>query len=207
MFITTAGGGMIAGTLLGGIMGGSSSGGGGGTQKQDRSPWATAQPWLTHNLVRGEGLQANYQDNPFNAIQQASYGNALSGNDYINRMVPGLLSQMSQPTGFDRNNPRARPAPFSFPGMNAANYQPVGGLLGVNSQGMNQQANPWAGALQGLRSGMPQDAASGGAAPAPGMVQGMFGPAPAPAPGAPAAAAPAANWQDWLAGLNSGGSN
>lgn len=131
----------LAGAALGAMGSGQSQG---GTTTQTKDPWAAAQPWLTSNLAQGQSLQKAYQDNPFNAVQQASYGNILGGNDYINQMVPGLLSQMSQPAGFDRNNPRARPAPFSFPGMHAANYQPVGGLMGVNSQQMNTQANPWA---------------------------------------------------------------
>lgn len=177
---------------IGGAMLSKGGGGGGGTQTVDKTPWAAAQPWLTSNLAQGQSLQKAYQDNPFNPVQKASFGNLLQGNDYINQMVPGLLSQMSQPTGFDRNNPRARPAPFSFPGMNAANYQPTAGLLGQSLQGA-QQAAP-----------APQQ----GAAPA-GYVQGLFGTVPAPAqiPGTTSPAPLPTTWGEWLQGLNNQGSN
>jgi hypothetical protein len=146
-----------------------------------RAPWSTAQPWLTHNLVRGEALQNSYQDSPFNALQQASYGNLLKGNDYINQMVPGLLSQMSQPAGFDRNNPRARPAPFSFPGMSPGNYQPVAGLLGASTGQMNTQANPWAQTLQPFGGGIPGGAQAQPAGQTPAaMAQAQPGPAQPP---------------------------
>lgn len=139
MFITTAGGGAIAGALLGGLMGGSS---GGGTTTQNKNPWSEAVPWLKANIATGQNLQGAYQASPFNPLQQTSYANLLSGNDYINQMLPGLLGQMGQQTGFDRSNPRARPMPFQFPAMPA--YQPTAGLLGASTGMMNQVANPFA---------------------------------------------------------------
>lgn len=127
--------GTVGGALL-------SDKGGGGTATQTKDPWSAAVPWLTSNLGIGQNLQGAYQANPFNPLQQTSYANLLSGNDYINQMLPGLLGQMGQQTGFDRSNPRARPMPFQFPAMPA--YQPTAGLLGASTGMMNQVANPFA---------------------------------------------------------------
>jgi hypothetical protein len=146
-------GGAAIATVGGALLGGDK--GGGGTTTQSKEPWAPAQPWLTANLQTGQNLQNYYQDNPFNTIQQASYGNLLQGNDYINQMVPGLLSQFSQSGGFDRSNPRARPQAYAFPAMQGG-YQPTAGLLGASSGQMNTQANPWAlSSMAALRAGAP----------------------------------------------------
>jgi hypothetical protein len=109
-------------------MGGDSQG---ATQTASKEPWSAAIPWLTQNLNYGQNLQGYYQNNPFNALQQGAYANLLNGNDYINRMIPGLLTQMSQ-SGFDRSNPLAKPAPYRFAPMPTSTYQPVAGLLGTS---------------------------------------------------------------------------
>lgn len=125
--------GAAAGSLLGGIIGGKSSSGTqqGGTQTVNRDPWAPAQPWLKQNLETGQALQNQYAANPFNVQQQAAYGNLASGNDYLNRLAPSLLQQFSQPTGFDRNNPTARPAAFNFsaPSVSPQMAQAYGGQM------------------------------------------------------------------------------
>lgn len=136
-----------------GLLGGGSSQGGTTTQKNE--PWAPAQPWLTNNLQTGQQLQNYYQANPFNAQQQSAYGNLASGTDYMNRLTPGLLQQFSQSSGFDRNNPSARPAPFSF---FAPQGQPqgYGGAMQTAAQAapshdMNMTQNPFAnGGIQAL---------------------------------------------------------
>jgi hypothetical protein len=127
--------GSLAGPVLGGLLGGAAGGSAqGGTQTNTRDPWAPAAPWLTQNLQRGQQLQSHYEQNPFNAIQQASYANLLGGNDYINQMTPGLMSQFSRQTGFDRSNPLQRPQGYQFPQMQAmgqaGGMQPTAGLLG-----------------------------------------------------------------------------
>lgn len=150
MFVAITG--PIAGAVVGGLM---SSGGSGGSQTMDKSPWAAAIPWLQNNLATGQNLQTHYQQNPFNALQQASYGNLFQGNDYINQMTPGLLAQMSQSQGFDRANPRARPQAMQFPAMQAG-FQPTAGLLGSGGQSMNTQANPYAQGLLAQPQSAPQ---------------------------------------------------
>lgn len=148
------------GALLGAMGGGSSSG---GQQTVSKDPWAPAQPWLTSLLGQGQNLQSYYQNNPFNSIQQGAYQNLLSGNDYINQMMPGLLSQMSQPVGFDRSNPHAKPQAYQFPAMQQ--MPQMAGLLNNPSApvSMNRTQNPYANGL------MPTAPAAAPAASAPGV--------------------------------------
>lgn len=106
--------GAVAGPVVGGLLGGSSSGGGQQAQTVSKEPWAEAAPWLKQNIQTGQGLQNYYQQNPFNQQQQNAYRNLASGTDYVNRMTPGMLQQMSQPVGFSRSNPQARPQAYNF---------------------------------------------------------------------------------------------
>ena len=144
-----------------GLLGGGSSQGGTTTQKNE--PWSAAQPWLQNNLQTGQNLQSYYQRNPFNSQQQAAYGNLASSTDFMNRLTPGLLQQFGQQGGFDRSNPHARPAPFSFLAPQGQGYggqmQPSSGSLGFGN--MNTAQNPFA------NGGMPPPAAPAPAAPAP----------------------------------------
>lgn len=142
--------GAVAGPVIGGLLGGSSSSGTqqGGTQTANNDPWAAAQPWMKQNLTTGQNLQNYYQTNPFNAQQQNAYSNLGSGADYLNRAVPGLLQQFSQPTGFDRSNPTARPSPlnFSAPSVSPQLAHAYGGQMQASApvQGnMNQTVNPF----------------------------------------------------------------
>lgn len=129
--VSTIGGAMLA------------DGGGGGTQSMSKEPWAEAAPWLKQNLQTGQDLQSYYQNNPFNALQQAAYGQLFNQNNYVQGAIPSLLSQLSQPVGFDRNNPMARPAPIQFPQMGllsaSSNGSAPAGLLGD----LNVTANPF----------------------------------------------------------------
>lgn len=132
---------------VGGAMMSKDGGGGGATQTVSKDPWAPAQPWLTSLLSQGQNLQGYYEQNPFNALQQSGYANVLAGNDYINQMVPGLLAQMNQTTGFDRNNPRAKPQMLQMPAM-TGNVHPMLGLLTAdpgsgNATGINAAQSPY----------------------------------------------------------------
>ena len=129
--------GAAAGSLLGGLIGGKSGSGTqqGGTQTVNKDPWAPAQDWMKQNLATGQSLQNRYAQNPFNAQQMNAYGNLASGNDYLNRLTPGLLQQMSQPSGFNRNNPTARPNPLNF-------YAPETHPMAQGYGGQMQQSMP-----------------------------------------------------------------
>ena len=141
--------GAVAGPLIGGLMGGAgSSSGGQQTQAVSKDPWSVAAPWLKNNVQTGQNLQNFYQQNPFNRQQQNAYGNLSAGTNYANQVTPGLLQQMSQPQGFDRNNPRARPQPFNFAapsGPSSAQNLGYGGAMTQSAPmgNMNQSANPF----------------------------------------------------------------
>lgn len=134
----------IAGTVIGGIVGGKAGGQAqGGTQTVNRDPWLPAQDWMKQNLQTGQALQNQYAQNPFNGQQIAAYNNLASGNDYINRLVPGLLQQMSQPVAFNRNNPSAMPSPFSFyaPSVSPQMAHAYGGMMQQSApMGVQQMA-------------------------------------------------------------------
>jgi hypothetical protein len=127
-------------------VGGLMSDGGSAEQTASKEPWKEAQPWILDNIKAGQDLQRYFQNGPFSALQQNAYGNLFAGNDYVRSMVPGLLSQLSQPVGFDRGNPGARPAPIQFPAMGllAGGGAPQGGGMSAGLLGdMNVTQNPF----------------------------------------------------------------
>ena len=150
MFITTAGGGAIAGSLIGGLLGGQS---GQATSMVDKSPWAPAAPWLTNNLKSGEALQNYYSANPFSAAQQGAYNNSFGLSNAYRSALPGLLTQMSQNTGFDPANPLQKPKGYDFSqlaqGFGNLGFSPVQPTYGAPDLTKYQPAaapaatNPW----------------------------------------------------------------
>src|SRR5688572_22629140 len=112
-------GGAVAGAVLPSLMGGDEGGGGGGggvgqQQVMTKDPWAPAVDWMKQNIQTGQDLQGYYQHQPFNQQQQNAYGNLSAGTGYVNQLVPSLLSQIGNQPGFDRTNPRAKPAGINF---------------------------------------------------------------------------------------------
>lgn len=132
--------GNVAGAALGGLFGGDSQG---GTQTASKTPWEPAQPWILDNIKTGQNLQGYYQNTPFNQYQKNAYGQLFGLNNYINGAVPSLLSQFSQPVGYDISNPLARSTPVQFPQMGllsaGSGSSAPAGLLGD----LNVTANPF----------------------------------------------------------------
>ena len=114
--------------------GGSQTNGGAGTTTSTKAPWLQATPWITNNMTSGQALQNQYTQTPFNA-QQLGAHQALAGQTgYMNALVPSLLGQISsQPVGFDRSNPNARPTAYNFNGTGSNTGSGSGGLLGMLS--------------------------------------------------------------------------
>lgn len=80
--------GPIAGSVVGGLM----SDGGGEQQTATKEPWSAAAPWLRQQLEQGHNLQAYYQQNPWNNLQQTAYQNTFSDIDnFRSSMAPGLM--------------------------------------------------------------------------------------------------------------------
>lgn len=79
--------GPIAGSVVGGLMSD-----GGDSQTASKEPWKDAAPWLRENIAQGRNLQAYYQQNPWNALQQTGYQNTFTDLDaFRNSMAPGLM--------------------------------------------------------------------------------------------------------------------
>lgn len=78
--------GPIAGSVVGGLMSD------GEQQTATKEPWSAAAPWLRQQLEQGQNLQAYYQQNPWNNLQQTAYQNTFSDIDnFRNSMAPGLM--------------------------------------------------------------------------------------------------------------------
>lgn len=75
-----------AGAIVGGLMSD------GEQQTASKEPWKDAAPWLRENIAQGQNLQAYYQQNPWNNLQQTAYQNTFSDIDqFRNSMAPGLM--------------------------------------------------------------------------------------------------------------------
>lgn len=78
--------GPIAGSVVGGLMSD------GEQQTATKEPWSAAAPWLRQQLEQGQNLQAYYQQNPWNNLQQTAYQNTFSDIDqFRNSIAPGLM--------------------------------------------------------------------------------------------------------------------
>ena len=81
--------GPVAGAVVGGVM----SDGGGGQQTATKDPWGPAQKPLQNSLNTGQGLEAYYQQNPFNPLQRVGYQNLFADLDnFRNVMAPQAMA-------------------------------------------------------------------------------------------------------------------
>ena len=111
--------GPIAGSVVGGLMSD------GEEQTATKEPWAAAAPWLRENIAQGQNLQAYYQQNPFNHLQQTGYQNTYGDLDnFRGNMAPGLMDFANKLMGQNyRRQGGQRP-------MQSSSMQgPQGGLL------------------------------------------------------------------------------
>jgi len=117
----------VAGGLLGGLLGG-----GDDEQTATKEPWKEAAPWLKENIAQGQNLQAYYQQNPFNQLQQTSYQNTVSDIDnFRGNMAPGLMDFANKLMGqnYSRNGAQGQQMQTK-PMMQASPMQgQQGGLL------------------------------------------------------------------------------
>ena len=130
--------GPVAGAVIGGLM----SDGGGEQQTATKEPWSAAAPWLRQQLEQGQNLQAYYQQNPWNNLQQTAYQNTFSDVDqFRNSMAPGLMDFANRLMGqnYSRGGATAR---MPMGNMQQTKPQAMGGLLSAMS-----------GAMSGLLSG------------------------------------------------------
>ena len=133
----------ILGPVAGAVVGGLMSDGGGGAQTATKEPWGAAAPWLRQQLEQGQNLQAYYQQNPWNNLQQTAYQNTFSDIDqFRNSMAPGLMDFANRlmGTNYSRGGTTAR---MPMGNMQQTKPQAMGGLLSLLSGQSGGQSGPF----------------------------------------------------------------
>lgn len=124
--------GPIAGSVVGGLMSDD-----GEQQTATKEPWSAAAPWLRQQLEQGQNLQAYYQQNPWNNLQQNAYQNTFSDIDqFRNAMAPGLMDFANRlmGTNYSRGGATAR---MPMGNMQQTKPQAMSGLLSGQSGGQS----------------------------------------------------------------------
>jgi hypothetical protein len=80
----------------------------------DKSPWAPAQDWMKSNIARGQALQKQYADSPFNALQKQAYNNQAGLGNQFRGMVNGMVPQMNQFKPYQRTPQSQVVSPYNF---------------------------------------------------------------------------------------------
>ena len=135
--------GAVAASVAGAAVGGLMSDGGGGEQTATKEPWSAAAPWLRQQIEQGQNLQAYYQQNPWNALQQNAYQNTFSDIDqFRNSMAPGLMDFANRlmGTNYSRGGTTAR---MPMGNMQQTKPQAMGGLLSLLSGQSGGQSGPF----------------------------------------------------------------
>jgi hypothetical protein len=129
--------GPIAGSVVGGLM---SDSGGGEQQTATKEPWSAAAPWLRENIAQGQNLQAYYQQNPWNNLQQTAYQNTFSDIDnFRSSMAPGLMDFANRLMGTNYSRGGTQP----MGNMQQTKPQAMGGLLSLLSGQSGGQSGPF----------------------------------------------------------------
>ena len=140
----------ILGPVAGAVVGGLMSDGGGEQQTATKEPWSAAAPWLRQQLEQGQNLQAYYQQNPWNNLQQNAYQNTFSDIDnFRSSMAPGLMDFANRLMG--TNYSRGGAQPMGNNKLMGQNYSRGGGTAARMPVGNMQQTKPQA--MNGLLSG------------------------------------------------------
>jgi hypothetical protein len=122
--------GPIAGSVVGGLM----SDGGGEQQTATKEPWSAAAPWLRENIAQGQNLQAYYQQNPWNNLQQTAYQNTFSDIDqFRNSIAPGMMDFANRLMGTNYSRGGTQP----MGNMQQTKPQAMSGLLSGQSGGQS----------------------------------------------------------------------
>lgn len=126
----------ILGPVLGATVGGLMSDEGGEQQTATKEPWSAAAPWLRQQLEQGQNLQAYYQQNPWNNLQQTAYQNTFSDIDqFRNSMAPGLMDFANRLMGQNYSRGGGTTARMPMGNMQQTKPQAMNGLLSGQSGG------------------------------------------------------------------------
>ena len=128
----------ILGPVAGAVVGGLMSDGGGEQQTATKEPWSAAAPWLRQQLEQGRNLQAYYQQNPWNNLQQTAYQNTFSDIDqFRNSMAPGLMDFANRLMGQNYSRGGGTTARMPMGNMQQTKLQALHGLLSGQSGGQS----------------------------------------------------------------------
>jgi hypothetical protein len=128
--------GPIAGSVVGGLMSD-----GGEEQTATKEPWSAAAPWLRENIAQGQNLQAYYQQNPWNSLQQTGYQNIYGDLDnFRNSIAPGMMDFANRlmGTNYSRGGTTMQNKPQAMPRSGAQSGN--GGMLSGLLSGAGQQS-------------------------------------------------------------------
>jgi len=133
--------GAVAGAVVGGLMGG-----GGEEQTATKEPWSAAAPWLRENIAQGQNLQAYYQQNPWNSLQQTGYQNTFSDIDnFRNSIAPGMMDFANRlmGTNYSRGGTTMQNKPQAMPrsGAQSGNGGMLSGLLSAAQPGQQSRGS------------------------------------------------------------------
>ncbi len=128
--------GPVAGSVVGGLMSD-----GGEEQTATKEPWSAAAPWLRENIAQGQNLQAYYQQNPWNSLQQTGYQNIYGDLDnFRNSIAPGMMDFANRlmGTNYSRGGTTMQNKPQAMPRSGAQSGN--GGMLSGLLSGAGQQS-------------------------------------------------------------------
>lgn len=137
--------GPIAGAAVGGLMSD-----GGEEQTATKEPWSAAAPWLRENIAQGQNLQAYYQQNPWNSLQQTGYQNTFSDIDnFRNSIAPGMMDFANRLMGTNysrggttmQNKPQAMPRSGAQSSAQSGNGGMLSGLLSGAQSGQQSRGS------------------------------------------------------------------
>lgn len=133
--------GPIAGSVVGGLMSD-----GGEQQSTSKEPWSAAAPWLRENIAQGQNLQAYYQQNPWNSLQQTGYQNTFSDIDnFRNSIAPGMMDFANRlmGTNYSRGGTTMQNKPQAMPrsGAQSGNGGMLSSLLSAAQPGQQSRGS------------------------------------------------------------------
>lgn len=129
----------VAGPVAGAVVGGLTSDG--EQQTATKEPWSAAAPWLRQQIEQGQNLQAYYQQNPWNSLQQTGYQNIYGDLDnFRNSIAPGLMDFANRlmGTNYSRGGTTMQNKPQAMPRSGAQSGN--GGMLSGLLSGAGQQS-------------------------------------------------------------------
>jgi hypothetical protein len=121
-------------SLIGGGLGLLAGGDSEQSQTATKEPWSAAAPWLRQQIEQGQNLQAYYQQNPWNNLQQTAYQNTFSDIDqFRNSIAPGMMDFANRLMGTNYSRGGTQP----MGNMQQTKPQAMSGLLSGQSGGQS----------------------------------------------------------------------